>query len=609
MCGIVAAVTQRNITNFLLESIQRLEYRGYDSSGLALINEYNKFIRVRSVGKVNKLIKKTKNKKLFGKIGLAHTRWATHGKVSEENTHPHISSHISIVHNGIIENSLQIKSFLEEKGYIFHSDTDTEVIAHLLHWEQKKAGKSLLEIINHSLTQLKGNYSMVIMDSKNSSKLIAVCSGSPLVIGLGIGENFIASDQIALLSVTKNFIYLKEGDIAIVKSEKIKIFNKKNSIAQRKIIKSDVQYEYIKKGKYKYYMEKEIYEQPKSIQNTLKNRLKDNETIYFSELGLKEKNIFLHLEHIHIVACGTSYHAAMVAKHWFESLANIPCDVEVASEFTSRKLAVRKKSFFVTLSQSGETADTLKALRISKKLGYLGNLTICNMKSSSLVQESDNYLLTKAGVEIGVASTKSFTTQLTVLLMLVAKIINIKKKENNIEKKIVKVLTILPYRIEEILKKNKEIQNIAKKLHNAKNILFLGRSDQYPIAMEGALKLKEIAYIHAEAYPCGELKHGPLALIDKDIPIIITAPKNSLLEKTKKNIQEICTRGGLIYIFSDEEINLEKNITSLKVPYVEEIIAPIFYIIPLQLLAYYIALSKGTNIDQPRNLAKSVTVE
>ncbi|QCI18599.1 glutamine--fructose-6-phosphate transaminase (isomerizing) [Buchnera aphidicola] len=609
MCGIVAAVTQRNIINCLLQSIKRLEYRGYDSSGLALINKNNNFIRFRSVGKVNELIKKIKNKKLFGTIGLAHTRWATHGKVSEENTHPHISSHIAIVHNGIIENSLQLRSFLEKKGYIFYSETDTEVIVHLLHWEQKKTGKPLLEVISNILIKLHGNYSMVIMDSNNSSKLIAVCSGSPLIIGLGVEENFIASDQIALLNITKRFIYLKEGDIAIIKSEKIKIFDKNNLIIQRKIVKSNIKYECINKGKYKHYMEKEIYEQPISIRNTLKNRLKNNTTIYFPELGLKEKNIFLHLEHIQIVACGTSYHAAMVSKHWFESIANIPCDVEVASEFSYRKLAVRKKSFFITLSQSGETADTLRALRISKKLGYLGNLTICNMQGSSLVQESDTCLLTKAGIEIGVASTKSFTTQLTVLLMLVAKIVGIKKKENNIEKQIVKILTILPYRIEEILKKNKEIKNLAKKIYNKKNMLFLGRGDQYPIAMEGALKLKEISYIHAEAYPSGELKHGPLALIDKNVPIIITAPKNSLLEKTKQNIQEICARGGLIYIFSDEEINLEKNITVLKLPYVEEIIAPIFYIIPLQLLAYYIALIKGTNIDQPRNLAKSVTVE
>ncbi|CAL4317947.1 Glutamine--fructose-6-phosphate aminotransferase [isomerizing] [Buchnera aphidicola (Protaphis terricola)] len=609
MCGIVAAVTQRNIINFLLKSIQKLEYRGYDSSGLALINSNNHLIRIRSVGKVNELIKKTKNKKLFGKIGVAHTRWATHGRVSKENTHPHVSSHITIVHNGIINNSLELRLFLEKKGYIFNSDTDTEVIVHLIHWEQKKTGKSLLEAVYNSLIKLNGNYSMVIMDTNNISKLIAVCSGSPLVIGLGSKENFIASDQIALLNVTKRFIYLKEGDIAIIKPEKIKIFNKKYLIVNRKIIHSNLKYEHSKKGKYKYYMEKEIYEQPMSIENTIKNYLKNNTSIYFKKLGKKEKNIFLHLEHIQIVACGTSYHAAMVSKYWFESLANIPCDVEVASEFSSRKLVVRKKSYFITLSQSGETADTLIALRIAKKLNYLGNLAISNMPNSSLVQESDTFLLTHAGIEIGVASTKSFTTQLIVLLMLVTKIISIKQKKNQIEKKIIKILTILPNTIKNFFEKNKEIKNIAKKLSNKKNMLFLGRGIQYPIAMEGALKVKEISYIHAEAYPSGELKHGPLALIDSNMPVIIIAPKNSLIEKTKKNIQEIDARGGVIYILSDEEINISKNIKILKMPYIDEIVAPIFYIIPLQLLAYYIALSKGTNIDQPRNLAKSVTVE
>ncbi|CAL4317931.1 glutamine--fructose-6-phosphate transaminase (isomerizing) [Buchnera aphidicola] len=608
MCGIVAAVTERNITDFLLESIKRLEYRGYDSSGLAIINQKKNIIRIRCIGKVNELSKKVKQKKIFGKIGIAHTRWATHGKVSEENAHPHISSNIVIVHNGIIENSLKLRSFLEKKGYIFHSDTDTEVIAHLLHWEQTKTGKSLIEVIQNSKNRLHGSYSMVIMDAYNSSKLIAVRSGSPLVIGLGQKENFIASDQIALLNITKRLIYLKEGDIAIIHSKNIKIFNKHGFIKKRKEIISNVKYKTIGKGKYKYYMEKEIYEQPSSIRHALHHRIKKDK-INFSELGYRAKKIFLNIEHIQIVACGTSYHAAMVSKHWFESLASIPCDVEVASEFSSRKLAVRKKSFFITLSQSGETADTLEALRISKKLGYLGNLTICNMKGSSLVQESDFYLLTKAGIEIGVASTKSFTTQLTVLLMLVAKITKLKQKKSNIEKKIANILTTLPFRIEEILKKNNIIKTISHQLCNKNNILFLGRGDQYPIAMEGALKLKEISYIHAEAYPSGELKHGPLALIDKNIPVIITAPKNSLLEKTKKNIKEISARGGIIYVFSDQEIDLEENMTVIKIPYVEEIIAPILYIIPLQLLAYYIGLRKGKNIDQPRNLAKSVTVE
>lgn len=608
MCGIVAAVTQRNITDFLLESIKKLEYRGYDSSGLAVINQKKNIIRIRCVGKVNELSKKVKQKKIFGKIGIAHTRWATHGKVSEENAHPHISSNIVIVHNGIIENSLKLRIFLEKKGYVFYSDTDTEVIAHLLHWEQKKTGKPLLEVIQHSKLKLHGSYSMVIMDAYNSSKLIAVRSGSPLVIGLGHEENFIASDQIALLNITKRLIYLKEGDIAIIKSKNIKILNKNGFIQERKEILSNITYKTVSKGKYQYYMEKEIYEQPTSIRHALHHRIK-KDTISFSELGYTAKKIFLNTEHIQIVACGTSYHAAMVSKHWFESIARIPCDVEVASEFSSRKLAIRKKSFFITLSQSGETADTLEALRISKKLGYLGNLTICNMQGSSLVQESDFYLLTKAGIEIGVASTKSFTTQLTVLLMLVAKITKLKKQKSNIEKKIANILTTLPYKIEEILKKNDIIKNVSNQLYKRKNILFLGRGDQYPIAMEGALKLKEISYIHAEAYPSGELKHGPLALIDKNIPVIITAPKNSLLEKTKKNIKEISARGGIIYVFSDQEIDLEENMTIIKIPYVEEIIAPILYIIPLQLLAYYIGLSKGKNIDQPRNLAKSVTVE
>ncbi|WP_284443227.1 glutamine--fructose-6-phosphate transaminase (isomerizing) [Buchnera aphidicola] len=609
MCGIVAAVTQRNIADFLIDSIKKLEYRGYDSSGLAVIDNKNNIIRIRCVGKVNELIKKTNKKKILGNIGVAHTRWATHGKVSKENTHPHISSNIIVVHNGIIENNSVLRLFLQKKGYIFSSDTDTEVIAHLLHWEQNKKKDSLKKVIQNSIKQLDGNYSMVVMDKNNPSKLIAARSGSPLIIGLGIEENFIASDQIALLHVTKRFIYLEEGDIAIVKKKEINIFNKDNFFIKRKEIISNTEYKSVKKGKYRHYMEKEIYEQPTSILNTLKNRLKNKNKVYFSELALEANDVFYNTENIQIVACGTSYNAAMVAKHWFESLANIPCDVEIASEFSSRKLTVRKKSLLITLSQSGETADTLLALRYSKKLGYLGNLTICNMESSSLVKESDFYILTKAGLEIGVASTKSFTTQLTVLLMLVAKIINLKKENNNISQKIVQTLNLLPMRIEKILKKNYIIKSVANILANKKNMLYLGRGNQYPIAMEGALKLKEIAYIHAEAYPSGELKHGPLALIDKNIPVIMIAPKNSLLEKNKKNIKEICSRGGLIYVFSDQEFDHEDNMNVIKLPYVEELIAPIFYIIPLQLLAYYIALKKGKEIDQPRHLAKSVTVE
>lgn len=608
MCGIVGAVTQRNIVNFLVEGVKKLEYRGYDSSGLAIINHENNIVRIRCVGKVNKLIKKVNKKKIFGNIGIAHTRWATHGRVSKENTHPHISSNIIVVHNGIVENNSLLRSFLKKQGYIFYSDTDTEVIAHLLHWEQRKTKNSIKNVIQNTIKRLHGNYSMVIIDKNNPSELVAVRSESPLVIGLGYKENFIASDQLALLHITKRFIYLEEGDIAIIKKKEINIFNKHNSVIHRQEIVSNIEYETVKKGKYGHYMEKEIYEQPKSIHNTLKDRLQKNNTINFLELGLKEDILFCQIEHIQIVACGTSYNAAMVSKYWFESLANIPCDVEIASEFSSRKLAVRKNSFLITLSQSGETADTLSALRYSKKLKYLGNLTICNMEGSSLVKESDYYLLTKAGIEIGVASTKSFTTQLTVLLMLVAKLANLQKKAN-IETKIVQTLNILPFRIEEVLKKNQLIKNIANQLSDKKHVLFIGRGEHYPIAMEGALKLKEISYIHAEAYPAGELKHGPLALIDKNIPVIIIAPKNSLLEKIKKNIKEISLRGGLIYVFSDQKFDYEENVNFIRLPYIENLTAPIFYTIPLQLLAYYIALSKGKNIDQPRHLAKSVTVE
>ncbi|QCI20191.1 glutamine--fructose-6-phosphate transaminase (isomerizing) [Buchnera aphidicola (Brachycaudus cardui)] len=606
MCGIVAAVTQSNIINILIDSIKKLEYRGYDSSGLAVIDYNNNIIRIRCVGKVDELIKEVNKKKIFGSIGMAHTRWATHGRISKENTHPHISSNIIVVHNGIINNNAILRIFLQKQGYIFSSDTDTEVIAHLLHWEQKKKKDSLHTVIQKSIKQLHGNYSMVVIDKNNPSQLIAVRSGSPLVIGLGMEGNFVASDQIALLHITKRFIYLEEGDIAIIQKKEINIFNKKNFKIQRKITRSHVEYQSVKKGKYSHYMEKEIYEQPRSIKNTLKHYLQKNNTIYFPEL--KKNNIFYHAEHIQIVACGTSYNAAMVSRYWFEALANTPCDVEIASEFSSRKLAVKRKSFLITLSQSGETADTLSALRHSKKLGYLGNLTICNMEGSSLVKESDFCILTHAGIEIGVASTKSFTAQLTVLLMLVSKIANF-KKNYLVSKNIIQVLNTLPDKIEEILKKNELIKTIANKLSNKKNILFLGRGEQYPIAIEGALKLKEISYIHAEAYPAGELKHGPLALIDKNMTVIIVAPNNALLEKIKNNIKEICSREGIIYVFSDQDFDYEENINIIKLPYIEELIAPICYIIPLQLLAYYIALSKGKDIDQPRHLAKSVTVE
>jgi glucosamine--fructose-6-phosphate aminotransferase (isomerizing) len=608
MCGIVASVTQRNVINVLIKGIKKLEYRGYDSAGLAIINNQKNIMRIRCVGKVNELIKKVNKKNIFGNIGVAHTRWATHGKISKENTHPHISSNIIVVHNGIIENSSQLRIFLIKKGYIFYSETDTEVIAHLLHWEQNKKKEHLKTAIQKTIKQLYGNYSMVVIDQRNPSELIAVRSSSPLVIGLGSGENFVASDQIALLDITKRFIYLEEDDIAIIKNREINIFNKRNTIIHRKEIYSNIQYNTVEKTGYRHYMEKEIYEQPESIRNTLRYRLQENNTVYFAELEKKEKKLLQNLENIQIVGCGTSYNAAMVAKYWFESLVNIPCHVEIASEFTSRKPAIRKNTVLITLSQSGETADTLLALRYAKKLNYLGNLTICNMEGSSLVKESDLCLLTKSGIEIGVASTKSFTTQLTVLLMLVAQIAQIKKK-THIEKKIVENLYMLPIRIENVLKKDQSIKIIADQIYDKNNVLFVGKGELYPIAIEGALKLKEISYIHAEGYPAGELKHGPLALIDQHTPVIVIAPKNSLWLKIQKNINEIALRDGLIYIFSNYDSCHERNTFFIKLPYVEELIAPIFYTIPLQLLAYHVALNKDRNIDQPRNLAKSVTVE
>ncbi|XBC40787.1 MAG: glutamine--fructose-6-phosphate transaminase (isomerizing) [Buchnera aphidicola (Nurudea yanoniella)] len=610
MCGIIAAIAKRNIVQILKEGLIQLEYRGYDSSGLAIIDKNNKILRFRAQGKVKNLIKIIEKINLNGNIGMAHTRWATHGKAVVSNAHPHISKNISIVHNGIIENYKEIKKYLEKKGYCFSSNTDTEVIAHLIHLTQieNKKEKSL-KTIQRVVKQLKGNYSIVIMDTKNPHKLIAVRSGNPLLIGIGNKENYIASDQLALSKVTNRFIYLREGDIAILKNYNVTIFNAEGKIKTQKITHLKSKNNTISKGIFKHYMEKEIYEQPISIQNTLLNRLTKNKKIYFSELNSKAEKILFKTEHIHIIACGTSYYAGLVSKYWFESLSMISCDVEIASEFCYRKFVVRKNSLLLILSQSGETADNLTALRISKNFKYLGSLAICNSNSSSLVYESDFSLLTHAGIEIGVASTKSFTSQLTVLLMLATKFISLKRNDVELEQKIVNILNILPKKIEEVLKHKHIIRTLAKKIFTKKNIIFLGKGELYPIAMEGALKMKEISYIHAEGYPIGELKHGPLALIDSNLPIIIIAPNSHLLEKIKLNIEEIHVRKGLTYIFSDPytKFNTDKNI--IRFPYIENLVAPIFYSIPLQLLAYYTALIKGKNIDQPRNLAKSVTVE
>ncbi|WMY96783.1 MAG: glutamine--fructose-6-phosphate transaminase (isomerizing) [Arsenophonus sp.] len=609
MCGIVGAVAQRDIAEILIEGLRRLEYRGYDSAGLAVVDNDTNLTRLRELGKVQSLAKKLKQYFVVGGTGIAHTRWATHGKPSKKNAHPHISEHIAIVHNGIIENHQELRKKLKIKKYVFTSQTDTEVIAHLIHLELQNGGK-FCKIIQRVIKQLKGTYAIVVMNSHIPGMLVAARCGSPLIIGLGVGENFLASDQLALLPVTRRFIYLEEGDIVEITRRTVHIFDKNGIQVQRKKIESNIKFNVSKKGIYRHYMQKEIYEQPLAIKNTLEGRVNNN-NVFFSELNKTEKNILTKVEHVQIVACGTSYNAGMVAHYWFESLLGIPCDVEIASEFRYRKPARRKNSLLITISQSGETADTLAALRLSKTLGYLISLSICNVSGSSLVRESDIALMTKAGIEIGVASTKTFTTQLTILLLLVAYMIRLKNKNVFLEKNIIKALQNLPSRINSMFLKEKMIEILAEDFSDKNHSLFLGRGNQFPIAVEGALKLKEISYIHAEAYAAGELKHGPLALIDANMPVIIIAPNNELLKKLKSNIEEVRTRGGLLYVFADKNAGFveSKNMKIIPLPHVEELIAPIFYVVPLQLLSYYVALIKGTDVDQPRNLAKSVTVE
>ncbi|MEC5344176.1 glutamine--fructose-6-phosphate transaminase (isomerizing) [Brenneria populi] len=611
MCGIVGAVAQRDIAEILLEGLRRLEYRGYDSAGLAVVNSEGQVARLRRLGKVQILAQAAEEHALNGGTGIAHTRWATHGEPSEANAHPHVSENIIIVHNGIIENHEPLRELMIARGYRFVSETDTEVVAHLVHFEQKQGG-SLVDVVKRVIPQLRGAYGMVVLDSRDPSVLVAARSGSPLVIGRGMGENFIASDQLALLPVTRRFIFLEEGDVAEITRRDVRIYDKAGNLAEREEVESKVNYDAGDKGVYRHYMQKEIYEQPMAIKNTLEGRFSHGE-VNLSELGPQADELLSKVQHVQIIACGTSYNSGMVSRYWFEALAGVPCDVEIASEFRYRKPAVRQNSLMITLSQSGETADTLAALRLSKELGYLGSLAICNVAGSSLVRESDLSLMTKAGVEIGVASTKAFTTQLTVLLMLVARIGRLRGMDAEIEQGIVHSLQALPARIEQMLSQDKLIESLAEGFSDKHHALFLGRGDQYPIAMEGALKLKEISYIHAEAYAAGELKHGPLALIDADMPVVVVAPNNELLEKLKSNIEEVRARGGELYVFADEDAGFtsggSENMKIIPLPHIEEVIAPIFYTVPLQLLAYHVALIKGTDVDQPRNLAKSVTVE
>ncbi len=610
MCGIVGAVAQRDVAEILINGLHRLEYRGYDSAGVAVVNENYELQRVRCLGKVKALDEAVSEKPLIGGTGIAHTRWATHGEPSETNAHPHVSGTFAVVHNGIIENHEELRALLKSRGYVFLSQTDTEVIAHLVEWEMRSTD-SLLEAVKKAVKQLTGAYGMVVMDSRYPEHLVAARSGSPLVIGLGIGENFLASDQLALLSVTRRFIFLEEGDIAEITRRTVDIYDTYGNKVEREIHESNLENDAVEKGKFRHFMQKEIYEQPTALINTMEGRL-NRENVIVDSIGNGAKDILEKVEHIQIVACGTSYNAGMVARYWFESLAGVSCDVEIASEFRYRKFVTRPNSLLITLSQSGETADTLAALRLAKEKGYMAALTICNVAGSSLVRESDLAFMTRAGVEVGVASTKAFTTQLAALLMLVTALGKVKGHISaEKEQEIIKAMQSLPAEIEKALAFDTDIEALAEDFAEKHHALFLGRGAFYPIAVEASLKLKEISYIHAEAYAAGELKHGPLALIDADMPVIVVAPNNELLEKVKSNIEEVRARGGQLYVFADKEAGFtpSEGMKIITMPKVNDIVAPIFYTIPMQLLSYHVALIKGTDVDQPRNLAKSVTVE
>ena len=610
MCGIVGAVAQRDVAEILINGLHRLEYRGYDSAGVAVVDPNHELHRVRCLGKVKALDEAVAVKPLIGGTGIAHTRWATHGEPSEANAHPHTSGNFAVVHNGIIENHEELRELLKSRGYVFNSQTDTEVIAHLVNWEMRTTS-NLLEAVQKTVKQLTGAYGMVVLDREHPEHLVAARSGSPLVIGLGIGENFLASDQLALLSVTLRFIYLEEGDIAEITRRTVDIYDANGQKVEREVHESNLENDAAEKGKFRHFMQKEIYEQPNALINTMEGRILHNNVIV-DAIGNGAAEILEKVEHIQIVACGTSYNAGMTARYWFEALAGVSCDVEIASEFRYRKFVTRPNSLLVTISQSGETADTLAALRLAKEKGYMAALTICNVSSSSLVRESDLAFMTRAGVEVGVASTKAFTTQLAALLMLVTAIGKVKGNiSNEQEVEIVKALQSLPAEVEKALAFDKDIEALAEDFAEKNHALFLGRGEFYPIAMEASLKLKEISYIHAEAYAAGELKHGPLALIDADMPVIVVAPNNELLEKVKSNIEEVRARGGQLYVFADKEAGFtpSEGMKIITMPKVNEIIAPIFYTVPMQLLSYHVALIKGTDVDQPRNLAKSVTVE
>ena len=615
MCGIVGGVTNNDITALLLEGLNRLEYRGYDSSGLIVLSKNNTFNRARSVGKVKNLQAnlKARDEKISGNIGIAHTRWATHGEPSVLNAHPHISKNsVSLVHNGIIENYIELKNDQLTKGYLFSSETDTEVIAHAIDFAMKSCN-TLISSVQLAIKSFSGSYGLGIISSKYPDQIIAARSGSPLVIGIGKNGNYIASDQMALLSVTKKFIFLEEGDVAEIKINKVTIYDLNGNLVDRPIKTSKLKMGQVDLGDYNHFMQKEIFEQPQAIRDTLESRI-TNDSVLISSFGHKAKENFSKIKQVQIVACGTSYNAGLVAKYWLEDIAKIPCNIEVASEYRYRRPILLNYTLFVTLSQSGETADTVEALKAAKKINSnITSLCITNSPESSLTRLSDLTFLTHAGPEIGVASTKAFTTQLVALALLTCSIGRLKKSiTKKQEKGIIIGLKRLPGLVNEALHQEAQIKNLAVRFKDKNSALFLGRGTMQAIAMEGALKLKEISYIHAEAYPAGELKHGPIALIDKDMPVIAIAPNDELLEKLKSNLQEVKSRGSQMIVFEDENSNVQKMEAMEVIPITSNlgrITAPIIFTIPLQLLSYHVALIKGTDVDKPRNLAKSVTVE
>jgi len=610
MCGIVGGIAQRDVAPILLEGLRRLEYRGYDSAGMAVLTAQGQLGRVRTLGKVQQLAEELDQHPLPGPLGIAHTRWATHGVPSERNAHPHIShDRCALVHNGIIENHGQLRADLEAAGHRFTSETDTEVIVHAV-YDQLSAGRPLLEALRATFAKLEGAYALAVIDVQAPDRLVAARHGSPLVIGLGIGENFIASDVFALLPVTHRFIFLEEGDLAEIRRDRVTIIDQSGRRVNRLIRESQLSPDAVERGEFRHFMLKEIYEQPRALADTLEGRLSGDQVLT-DAFGQGASSILSQIRAVQIVACGTSYHAGLVARHWLESFTAIPCQVEVASEYRYRRHLVPEGTLFVTLSQSGETADTLAALRLAKQLGYASTLTICNAPESSLVRESALVLLTHAGPEIGVASTKAFTTQLAALLLLMAALGRYTGFHDLETRDLIAALRALPAQARAFLRLDAQVALIAEQFADKQHALFLGRGDQFPIALEGALKLKEISYIHAEAYPAGELKHGPLALIDEEMPVIAVAPDNHLLEKLRSNLEEVRARGGRLYVFADERLPLESQhgITVIPVPHVEGLTAPILFTLPLQLLAYHVAVLKGTDVDQPRNLAKSVTVE